>query len=98
MSEKLSASTENNAERRLTVEEVDRSLIRGAAILKYLREVLGMSQKEAAHVLLTSQPNISKLEQRDDVELGKIVSLLKSRGGEVKLVASVGERVLGQPP
>jgi DNA-binding transcriptional regulator YiaG len=55
--------------------------------LRRLREQRGVTQSELARRLNMSQPEVSKLERRDDVRLSTARAYVKALGAELRLVA-----------
>lgn len=57
--------------------------------LAILREQLGKSQIELADLLGTSQPNVSRLERSDDLQLSSIATYVHALGGQLQVNAVV---------
>jgi hypothetical protein len=60
------------------------------SMLRAVRELLGMSQTEAAEILMTSQSNVSKMEARSDTGVSVLSRLVRSKGGTLRIVADFG--------
>ncbi|MGH7842223.1 MAG: helix-turn-helix domain-containing protein [Candidatus Binataceae bacterium] len=60
--------------------------------LRELREAAGKTQEELAAALRTVQPEISRLERRDDFRLSTLRNYVTALGGSLELVASFGNR------
>jgi transcriptional regulator with XRE-family HTH domain len=55
--------------------------------LAELRRRRGLSQAKIAHALAVSQPNISRIEQEDDIYLSTLVRYVAALGGHVEVLA-----------
>lgn len=73
-------------ERRERVEEIGRAYDAVLALAD-LRESLGFTQAEIAEVLKVSQPNISKLEGKDDLRLSTLGGYVAALGGHLEVRA-----------
>ncbi|MBM3678716.1 MAG: helix-turn-helix transcriptional regulator [Actinobacteria bacterium] len=58
--------------------------------LRRLREERGLTQAELARRLGITQPEVSRLEQRNDVRVSTATSYVRALGGELRLVADFG--------
>lgn len=99
-------ATENLSDfkKRLNPEVVARAEKKAFEMLKQmtladLRKHKGIRQEDLAKALSTKQPNISQLENRQDVTLSTLVSYVQALGGELELVAKFddGERIAIAP-
>lgn len=72
--------------RRARLDE-DVAALRAAMPLRALREARHHTQDSLAERLQTSQPGISRLEQRGDVYVSTLRRYIESMGGELELVA-----------
>ena len=60
--------------------------------LRELREAAGITQNEMAERLKKAQPEISRLERRDDFHLSTLQQYVSALGGELEVVANFGKR------
>jgi DNA-binding XRE family transcriptional regulator len=60
--------------------------------LRDLREAAGKTQEEMAEALKTVQPEISRLERRDDYRISTLQKYVTALGGSLELVAVFGNR------
>jgi hypothetical protein len=60
--------------------------------LRELREAAGKTQDEMAVALHTVQPEISRLEHRDDFHISTLRSYITALGGSLEVVATFGNR------
>ncbi len=60
--------------------------------LRDLREAAGKTQEEMAEALKTVQPEISRLERRDDYHISTLQKYVTALGGSLELVAVFGNR------
>jgi len=60
--------------------------------LRELRETAGITQNEMAERLKKAQPEISRLERRDDFHLSTLQQYVSALGGELEIVAHIGNR------
>lgn len=60
--------------------------------LRELREAAGKTQAEMAEALRTVQPEISRLERREDYRLSTLQKYVTALGGSLELVAVFGNR------
>jgi transcriptional regulator with XRE-family HTH domain len=68
-------------------------------LLSELRKQAEMSQAELAEALGIQQPNVSKLESEDDMQISTLRRLVKALGGRLKISVEIpgkGEYVLSQ--
>ena len=82
----LRESVVEDPERRARVEKLERTY---DAVLELadLRESLGVTQTDLAELLEVSQPNVSKIEHKDDVYLSTLKSYISALGGRLELKA-----------
>lgn len=73
-------------ERRERVEEIGRAYDAVLALAD-LRESLGVTQADLAGRLEVSQPNISKLESKDDIRLSTLGGYVTALGGRLEVRA-----------
>jgi DNA-directed RNA polymerase specialized sigma subunit len=64
------------------------------SLVKALRDRLGLSQKEVAELLETTQSNVSKIEAKSDPSLSVLRRMVEGRGGKLKLVLEMAD---GEP-
>lgn len=60
--------------------------------LRELREAAGKTQQEMAAALKTVQPEISRLERREDFRLSTLQNYVTALGGRLDITASFGKR------
>ena len=60
--------------------------------LRELREAAGKTQEEMAEVLETVQPEISRLERRQDFHISTLQNYVTALGGSLELIATFGNR------
>lgn len=70
--------------------EVERDLIE--MDLKEIRELTGHSQVEVAAKLETTQPEVSRLERRDDLRLSTLRRYVTVLGGKLEVTARFGDK------
>ena len=51
------------------------------------RRTTGMTQKDVAALMRTSQENISRLERQRDVRVSTLVEFVRAQGGEIEITA-----------
>jgi DNA-binding transcriptional regulator YiaG len=56
-------------------------------MLKELREALGLSQRELARALKTTQPGVSKMENQSDMQIATLHRIVGALGGEIEIIA-----------
>ncbi len=61
----------------------------GILAFKRLRDRLGLTQKEVADLLDTTQSNVSKIEAKSDPSLSVLKRLVESRGGRLRLTVEL---------
>ncbi len=59
--------------------------------LREVRELAGKTQVEVADALQRTQSQLSKLERRDDALLSSLRDYIHALGGELELVAVIGD-------
>ena len=59
--------------------------------LREVRELSGKTQVEVAEALQRTQSQLSKLERRDDALLSSLRDYIHALGGELELVAVIGD-------
>ncbi len=69
--------------------EVERELVDGD--LRAVREIAGKTQVEVAKLLETTQSELSRMERRSDHKLSTLRRYVEALGGELEVVARVGE-------
>lgn len=62
--------------------------------MRELRALAGMSQAEVAEAMGVAQAEVSRLEGRADTKLSTIERYVRALGGEVEVVARLGDRSL----
>ncbi len=72
--------------------EVKTELI--AIELKELREMAGKTQQEVADIAAMTQSELSRFEKREDHMVSTLRRYVRALGGEVEVVAVVGDRRL----
>jgi transcriptional regulator with XRE-family HTH domain len=87
---------EIRGERALNEEHVEayRRLLDAEVRLNDLRRRRGLSQAEVAHALEVSQPNISRIEQEDDVYLSTLARYVAALGGRLEVNAVFPEETI----
>lgn len=73
------------------IERIKGELRRSKPVVRRLRQVLGLSQAEAAGILETTQSNVSKIEAKQDPSLSVLRRLLDSKGGRLKVTAVLAD-------
>ena len=63
----------------------------GEMLLSELRKSAGMTQEELAAVLGVKQPNLSRLESQDDMQVSTLRRLVEALGGQLEIVARLPE-------
>lgn len=71
---------------------VDAELRLAALRLGELRRSRGISQAAVAEALDVSQPNVSRVEQEDDLRLSTLARYIAALGGNLELRAVFGDR------
>lgn len=56
-------------------------------LLSELRSDAGLTQKELAGILDIKQPSLSKLENRDDMQISTLRRIIQALGGELEIIA-----------
>ena len=56
-------------------------------LLAELRKAAGMTQQDLAWVLGVTQPNLSKIEKRQDMYISTLRRVVRGMGGELELIA-----------
>ncbi|MGO9820442.1 MAG: helix-turn-helix domain-containing protein [Solirubrobacteraceae bacterium] len=62
--------------------------------LAELRQKRGVSQTVVADTLAVSQPNISRIEQEDDVYLSTLARYVEALGGRLEVLAVFGDETV----
>jgi len=73
------------------VVEDKKARLRTEMALSELREALQMTQSQLGEKLSIKQPAIARTEQRDDVSISHLRSIIEAMGGELDLVARFPE-------
>jgi DNA-binding XRE family transcriptional regulator len=60
--------------------------------LRSLRESLGKTQDEIAHLADVTQSQLSKIERREDHLISTLRRYVRALGGDIEVIAVVGER------
>lgn len=63
----------------------------GILAFKALRERLGMTQKEMAELLMTTQSNVSKIEAKSNPNISVLRRMVEGKGGKLKLVVEMAD-------
>jgi DNA-binding XRE family transcriptional regulator len=63
----------------------------GILAIKRLRERLGLTQREMAELLMTTQSNVSKIEAKGDPSLSLLRRMVEGRGGRVRIIVEMGD-------
>jgi DNA-binding transcriptional regulator YiaG len=58
------------------------------------RERLGLSQKEVAELLETTQSNVSKIEARSNPTISVLEKIVSKRGGKFRIIAEFDDKVI----
>ena len=79
-------------EARMAPERVARAEMKAKEILAdmllaEIRKQMGLTQKELAQALNIKQPTLSKMESREDMEIGTLSRIIEALGGELELIA-----------
>lgn len=61
----------------------------GILAFKALRERLGLTQKELAELLMTTQSNVSKIEAKSNPNIQVLRRMIEGKGGKLKLVVEM---------
>lgn len=64
------------------------------ADLRAIREIAGKTQVEAAKLLETTQSELSRLERRDDHRLSTLRHFVEALGGELEVIAHIGDKMV----
>jgi len=64
------------------------------ALLAELRSRRRISQEDLARLLGVSQPNVSKLERRQDMSVSTLRSLVEALGGQLEIFARFGDEAI----
>jgi hypothetical protein len=80
------AERDRDPVRRARIDDIKHAM-EDALTLGRLRERRGASQRDIAGALGTSQPNVSKIEGRDDIYLSTLREYVEALGGELRLTA-----------
>lgn len=60
--------------------------------LRTLREAMGLTQEELAERIAITQSQLSKMERREDHRISTVRRYVAALGGELELVAVVGDK------
>ncbi len=60
--------------------------------LRTLREAMGLTQEELAERITITQSQLSKMERRDDHRISTVRRYVAALGGELEIVAVVGDK------
>ncbi len=58
---------------------------------KALRERLGLTQREMADMLMTTQSNVSKIEAKSNPNIQLLRRMVEGKGGKLKLVVEMAD-------
>jgi transcriptional regulator with XRE-family HTH domain len=86
---KLSSASELRRQRPPNRDRVE-AIKRGVEFLIALHEVRerrGFTQEQVAECLVTSRPNVSRIEHEDDVRMSTMQRYVEALGGELEIVA-----------
>ena len=61
-------------------------------LLAEIRQTAGMTQAEVAASLDIKQPTLSRMESRDDMQVGTLQRLVQALGGELEITAHLPNR------
>lgn len=64
------------------------------ADLRAIREIAGKTQVEAAKLLETTQSELSRMERRDDHRLSTLRHFVEALGGELEVIAHIGDKMV----
>jgi ribosome-binding protein aMBF1 (putative translation factor) len=70
--------------------EVERDVIE--ITVREMREELGLTQSQLAEALKMMQPDISRLERRDDHLISTLRKVVEAMGGELEVTAKFGAK------
>lgn len=87
----------SDPERRKRIEEISEAydvLLR----LATLREARGITQAHLAEELGVSQPNVSKIEGKDDFQLSTLCKYVEALGGQLEMRAVFPDRTIDMTP
>ena len=56
-------------------------------LLAQIRKQMGLTQKQLANALNIKQPTLSKIESRQDMQIGTLSRIIEALGGELELIA-----------
>lgn len=65
--------------------------VMGELDLARARRRRGMTQRDVATAMRTSQENISRIERQRDVRLSTLVEFIRAQGGDVEITAIFGD-------
>ena len=60
--------------------------------LRAIRELTGKTQVDVAEELAMTQPEVSRLERRQDSRISTLRKYIKALGGELEVVATFGDK------
>ena len=63
------------------------SEIMAEMLLSEIRKSVGLTQEEVARSLGVTQPNLSKLENQDDMQVSTLRRLIEALGGQLEIIA-----------
>ena len=70
-------------------------------LVRDLRKLSGMSQRQLARALRVKQPTVSRMERQSDMQIGTLKRIIEALGGTVTLTAALPEgtfRITLPPP
>lgn len=82
---KLSAEQVEEVRRRVADEVLEMNL-------RSLRESLGKTQDEIAHLAEVTQSQLSKIERREDHLISTLRRYVRALGGDIEVIAVVGQK------
>jgi DNA-binding transcriptional regulator YiaG len=83
----------DNPERQARVSE-EKRLMGVVMTLQEMREQLGVSQEDLARAWETSQPNVSKIEHKDDLLFSTVRRYVEALGGRLDVQAVFADRLI----
>lgn len=76
------------------VEQLVAEMPRRVTAMRALRKALGLTQRQFAELMGTTQSSVSKREAKDDLRLGELRRAVRAKGGRIKLAVEIGGQEL----
>jgi len=75
------------APERVAKAEMKAKEIMADMLLAEIRKQMGLTQKELAAALNIKQPTLSKIESREDMQIGTLSRIIEALGGQLEFIA-----------